>query len=119
MTDVTISHERIYDIICNRMGWEPEDAESFIRLAESNDDETLHASMRYHWQAGLRPPEFQWAVRRDFPSVTLGDFNTAAGEVWSELEPGDEETPPTTPPDPLAVDAAEIVPFPQHETTPA
>lgn len=35
MTDVTISHEKIRDIIYN-MGWEPEDAETFIKLAEGS-----------------------------------------------------------------------------------
>ena len=38
MTYVTISHDEIRDIICNKMGWEPEDAETFIKLAEEEND---------------------------------------------------------------------------------
>lgn len=47
----------------------------------------LRASMRRRWKEGLRPPEFQHAVRRDCPAATLQEFQTAAEVVWAELRP--------------------------------
>ena len=36
MTDLTISPEQVRYIICLQMGWGPEDAETFIKLADPN-----------------------------------------------------------------------------------
>ena len=47
--------------------------------------ETLRGSMRRHWKADVRPPQFHEAVRRDHPGVTLAEFNAAADSVWVEL----------------------------------
>ena len=46
--------------------------------------EDLRASISRHWNAGLRSPEFQHAVRRDCPAATLGEFNDAADTVWAK-----------------------------------
>ena len=44
--DVCLTNENVYDIIVNKMGWEPIDAASFLRLAvkaqkENSDSFTL------------------------------------------------------------------------------
>ena len=54
----------------------------------------LRDSMRRHWKAGLRTPEFYHAVRGDCPTATLEEFNAAADAVWSELGLGGGETAP-------------------------
>ena len=56
--------------------------------------EELCASMRRHWTAGLRPPEFQRAVRRDCPTATLDGFNAATDVVWAELGKAEEGRAP-------------------------
>ena len=45
----------------------------------------LSDSMRRHWRSGLRPPEFQHAVRADVPNATLAEFNQAADETWRKI----------------------------------
>ncbi len=52
---------------------------------QSNNTEDLCGSMRRHWRAGARPPEFQQAVRGDCPEATLFEFNAAADLVWAEI----------------------------------
>ena len=90
-------------------GWRDEDEATWernrLKLAEymtvepmrRGTAEQLRASMRRHWMAGLRPPEFQQAVRRDCPAATLDGFNAAIDEVWAELGRADEETVPCEP----------------------
>ena len=85
MTDVTISHELIRDI-CYRMGWEPEDADSFIQLAEEGEPGRLRASIRQYWRWDYRGSELRENVRRACPAATLEEFNAAADEVWADLE---------------------------------
>lgn len=48
--------------------------------------EQLRSSMRRHWAAALRPPEFSHAVLRDCPGATLEEFNAAADAVWADLK---------------------------------
>ena len=86
MTDVTISHELIRDIICNQMSWEPVDAESFIQLAEEGEPGALRAAIRQHWLWGYRGPELHSAVRHFYPTATLEEYNTAADAVSAEVK---------------------------------
>ena len=55
---------------------EPIDIERLERLKES---------MRANWAAGLRYPRFHFAVRQDYPTATLAEFNEAAEAVWAEV----------------------------------
>ena len=85
MTTVSISRELIHDI-CYRMGWEPEDAESFIQLAEEGEPGRLRAAIRQYWSWDYRGTELHKVVRRACPAATLEEYNAAADAVWAEVE---------------------------------
>ena len=46
----------------------------------------LKESMTRHWRTGIRPPDFQHAVRREFPNCTFREFNFAADWAWHEVQ---------------------------------
>ncbi len=43
--DVCLTNENVYDIIVNKMGWEPLDAASFLRLAVKAQKENTEADI--------------------------------------------------------------------------
>lgn len=63
---------------------EPEDADSFIQLAEEGKPGMLRAAFRRYWRWDYRGSELREKVRRDCPRVTLEEFNAAADAAWAE-----------------------------------
>ena len=55
-------------------------------LVGANDP--IVKSMLRHWKAGLRDGDFHWAVRDEFPNITLAQFNDAAIVAWNRIRAG-------------------------------
>lgn len=55
-------------------------------LEPKNNTDAIMKSMRQHWKAGARTPQFQKLVLDDYPDCTPAEFTHAAWNLYREMD---------------------------------